>query len=140
MNAWKQDWKAASPKVQRVHAQEGLIEATGNAIRQMLAANKITQAGLAKRLGKTEGHVSRLLNGRNLRLRTIADICYAIGVQATVRFVAATPALIIVASSIDVSTDGAPANTGVYMSQRPRLQLVAEMAPSSTPAPYQDVA
>lgn len=132
MNAWKPHWKDASAEVQRVHAQEGLIDAIGHALRQMLTANHMTQATLAKRLGKTEGHISQLLNGKNLTLRTLADICYAAGIQATARFVAAAPVLIIVASnSLDMPGEKAPANTEVYMRPRPRLELVAKMAPQS---------
>lgn len=141
MKTWKPNWKAASPKVQRLHAQEGLIEAVGVAIREMLAAKEMNQVSLAKALDKTEGHVSRLLNGRNLTLRTFADICFAIGVKATAKFIACAPALMIVASTTEIPSGEVPANTEVYM-QRPRLRIVAQMVapPNGTVITYREVA
>lgn len=134
MNSWNPNWREAHRKVQRVHAQEGLIVTTALMIREMLAAKKMTQAGLAKALGKTEGHVSRLLNDRNLRLSTLSDICRAIGVEVTAKFVATAPALMIVASMIEMPATSAPANTGVYVHRRPTVRLIAHGVPPKSKA------
>lgn len=44
----------------------------------------ITQVELAKRIGKTKGHVSQILSAnRNLTLRSVAEISYALGLTPT---------------------------------------------------------
>jgi transcriptional regulator with XRE-family HTH domain len=51
----------------------------------LLRYRNVTQKELARRLGVSEGRVSRILSGReNLTLRTVADIGYALRVRLQV--------------------------------------------------------
>ena len=48
----------------------------------LLASLGVSQRELAKRIGKSEGRVSRILNERdNTTLRTLADLGWALGVR-----------------------------------------------------------
>jgi Helix-turn-helix. len=58
-----------------VHASEKLVE--------LLERESVTRVELARRLGKTKGFVSQILAGdKNLTLRTVADVCDALGFRA----------------------------------------------------------
>jgi len=133
MNTLIEKWKSAPESVQRIYAQEGLIVTVGQAIREILESQGVTQTVLAKRLGKSEGHVSRLLNGRNLTLRTIADIGFALGVEVRARFVESRGFLEIVSSNINIHPDARAANGNIYVGQRLALALTPSFAPSSIP-------
>jgi len=51
---------------------------------ELLEKEKISRKELADRLGKSKGFVSQLLNGgRNLTLRTVADILHVLGYRAS---------------------------------------------------------
>jgi transcriptional regulator with XRE-family HTH domain len=73
-------WLSESRENQRLFAQEGLIlEATEElwAAMERTATNK---ADLAKLLNTSKANITQLLNGnRNLTLRTLADIAFALG-------------------------------------------------------------
>lgn len=63
----------------RLLRQEELILEVTEALSQALNQGGITKKDLAARLGKTKGFVSQLLaGGRNLTLRTIADVADAL--------------------------------------------------------------
>ena len=65
---------------QRLFAQEELILEVTERFSEALSQAGITKADLAKRLGKTKGFVSQILaGGRNLTLRTIADVADSLG-------------------------------------------------------------
>lgn len=60
--------------------QDELIASVTEAVSQVLEAEGITQTELGRRMGRTRGFVSQLLTGgRNLTLRTIADLADALG-------------------------------------------------------------
>ncbi|HSG38536.1 MAG TPA: helix-turn-helix transcriptional regulator [Thermoanaerobaculia bacterium] len=66
--------------------QEELILEVTEAIAKALEASGITQSELAARLGKTKGYVSQLMGGgRNLTLRTLADVADALGCRIRVQ-------------------------------------------------------
>jgi transcriptional regulator with XRE-family HTH domain len=68
----------------RLFAQEDLILEVTETICELLENEKISRKELADRLGKTKGFVSQLLNGgRNLTLRTVADILHVLGYRAS---------------------------------------------------------
>ena len=75
--------------------QEELILEVTEAIAKALEASGITQTELAARLGKTKGYVSQLMGGgRNLTLRTLADVADALGCRARIQICPAeVPAL-----------------------------------------------
>jgi transcriptional regulator with XRE-family HTH domain len=64
---------------QGLRREELIIEAT-EALAKALRGSGLTQTELAQRLGKTKGFVSQILGGgKNLTLRTIADVAGALG-------------------------------------------------------------
>jgi transcriptional regulator with XRE-family HTH domain len=68
------------PEFRKLLSQEELILEVTEAICELLEKEKISRKELADRLGKTKGFVSQLLNGgRNLTLRTVADILHVVG-------------------------------------------------------------
>jgi len=70
----------SSEENRRLLRQEELILEITESISAVMEAERITQAELARRLGKSKGRVSQLLAGdRNLTLRTISDVCDALG-------------------------------------------------------------
>jgi transcriptional regulator with XRE-family HTH domain len=69
---------------QRLFAQEDLIMEVTETLCELLEKEKISRKELANRLGKTKGFISQLLNGgRNLTLRTVADILHVLGYRAS---------------------------------------------------------
>jgi transcriptional regulator with XRE-family HTH domain len=68
------------PEFRKLLAQEELILEVTETICDLLEKEKISRKELADRLGKSKGFVSQLLNGgRNLTLRTVADILHVLG-------------------------------------------------------------
>lgn len=72
------------PEFARLMAQEELILEVTETLCELLENEKISRKELADRLGKTKGFVSQLLNGgRNLTLRTVADILHVLGYKVS---------------------------------------------------------
>jgi transcriptional regulator with XRE-family HTH domain len=72
------------PEFRRLLAQEELILEVTETICDLLENEKVSRKELADRLGKSKGFVSQLLNGgRNLTLRTVADILHGLGYKVT---------------------------------------------------------
>jgi transcriptional regulator with XRE-family HTH domain len=72
------------PEFQKLLTQEELILEVTETICGILKNEKISRKELADRLGKSKGFVSQLLNGgRNLTLRTVADILHVLGYRVT---------------------------------------------------------
>ena len=70
----------------RLFAQEDLILEVTETICELLENEKISRKELADRLGKTKGFISQLLNGgRNLTLRTVADILHVLGYKVALK-------------------------------------------------------
>ncbi|MDO9533482.1 MAG: helix-turn-helix transcriptional regulator [Deltaproteobacteria bacterium] len=70
----------------RLFAQEDLILEVTETLCELLEKEKISRKELADRLGKTKGFVSQLLNGgRNLTLRTVADILHVLGYRGALK-------------------------------------------------------
>ena len=68
------------PEFAKLMAQEDLIMEVTETLCELLEKEKISRKELADRLGKSKGFVSQLLNGgRNLTLRTVADILHVLG-------------------------------------------------------------
>lgn len=71
--------KGTSDNYERLLAQERLILDATEAIVALLEERGVTRQELAVRLGKSKGFVSQLLSGeRNMTLRTLADLGYAL--------------------------------------------------------------
>lgn len=72
----------SSTEGRRLLKQEELILEVTEALSAAIEERGLTRSEVAKRLGKTKGFVSQLLaGGRNLTLRTVADIADAIGIS-----------------------------------------------------------
>jgi len=72
------------PEFARLMAQGDLIMEVTETLCELLEKEGVSRKELADRLGKTKGFVSQLLNGgRNLTLRTVADILHVLGYKVT---------------------------------------------------------
>lgn len=68
----------------RLFAQEDLIMEVTETLCELLEKEEVSRKELADRLGKSKGFISQLLNGgRNLTLRTVADILHVLGYRAS---------------------------------------------------------
>lgn len=66
--------------------QEQLILDVTEQIFESMKRQGVTQRELADRLSKSKSYVSQLLNGsRNMTLRTLSDVCLALGVQPAIK-------------------------------------------------------
>ncbi|HFK5634958.1 helix-turn-helix domain-containing protein [Enterobacter hormaechei] len=80
---------------EREMACERLIFNTTEDLLLAMQDANISQSELAKKLGKSKGHVSQLLDGtRNMTLKTLSDMAYALGAVAKV---------VILREGVDVS-------------------------------------
>jgi transcriptional regulator with XRE-family HTH domain len=86
MTGFFEHWASQDEGSAKLYAQEVLIaQATEEVWKAMEEAN-ISKAELAKRMGVTKGHISQILNGsRNMTLRTLADICFALDYRPALR-------------------------------------------------------
>jgi len=81
-------WAEQSEEHSKAYAQEGLILDVTEAIWEMMDQTGIKKKDLAKKLGKSSAYITQLLNGsRNMTLRTLADIAYALDVKPKFGFV-----------------------------------------------------
>lgn len=72
------------PEFRKLLAQEELILEVTETLCELLEKEKISRKELADRLGRTKGFISQLLNGgRNLTLRTVADILNVLGYKVS---------------------------------------------------------
>ncbi|GEM_PF-1009922 len=71
----------------RIYASEELTFNVTEDILIQMEDKGVSKSELAEKLGKTKSHISQLLSGsRNMTLRTLADICFALDVKPTVCF------------------------------------------------------
>ncbi|MEJ5328604.1 MAG: helix-turn-helix transcriptional regulator [Desulfobaccales bacterium] len=74
------DHYTQDPQFARLLAQEELILEVTETLCALLEKEGVSRTELARRLGKTKGFVSQLLGGgRNLTLRTLADVLSVLG-------------------------------------------------------------
>jgi transcriptional regulator with XRE-family HTH domain len=86
------EWTEKSQINARLLAQETLILDASETILDAMKKSDVSKADLASALGKTKPFVTQLLNGsRNMTLRTLADIAFALGMKATVQVKAPFP-------------------------------------------------
>ena len=72
------------PEFARLLTQEELILEVTETLCELVEKEGISRKELADRLGKSKGFVSQLLNGgRNLTLRTVADILHVLGYKVS---------------------------------------------------------
>lgn len=81
MTDFLDQWAQSDQSRARLAAQEALITRTTEVLWTLLLAQGISKSELAERMGTTKGYVSQALSGsRNMTLRTLSDICFAMGV------------------------------------------------------------
>lgn len=86
MTDFLEQWASRSEANAKLLAQEVLITEVTEAIWRAMEEAGVTKAELAKRMEATKGHVSQVLNGsRNMTLRTLADICFALNRKPSLR-------------------------------------------------------
>jgi DNA-binding Xre family transcriptional regulator len=77
-DGWLETWLGKEEN-RKLHAEESFILDVTEKILEALEKQEINQNELASRLGTSKAFVSQLLNGgRNMTLRTLADICFAL--------------------------------------------------------------
>lgn len=63
----------------KFYLQEKLIFEITECIAEMMQKKSISKSELAKKLGRTKGYITQLLNGNaNMTLRTISDVMWAL--------------------------------------------------------------
>jgi transcriptional regulator with XRE-family HTH domain len=84
MTDFFEQWANQNEANAKLVAQEVLITQATEEIWRAMEEAGINKAELAKKMGVTKGHISQILNGsRNMTLRTLADICFALDYQLT---------------------------------------------------------
>ncbi len=69
-----------TPEGMRLYQQERAIQEVTDLICELMDEQNVSRAELAKRLGKTRGYITQLLDGRaNMTVRTISDVFLALG-------------------------------------------------------------
>ncbi|MDX8410610.1 MAG: helix-turn-helix transcriptional regulator [Mariprofundaceae bacterium] len=82
MSNFFEKWANESNEHQRRVAQERLMFEVTEAIHLKMEELGVNRAYLAGRLGKSKAYVSQLLSGsRNMTLRSLADISFALGLE-----------------------------------------------------------
>ncbi len=75
-------WNNESAENAKLTAQESLILEVTEDIWRILEEKNMNKAELAQAMQKSKAHITQLLNGsRNMTLRTLSDICFALGVK-----------------------------------------------------------
>lgn len=71
-----------NPEARRVFEQERLALVAASALLDVMQTHGVSKAELADRLGCSRAYVSQLLDGtRNMTLRSLADLAWALGTR-----------------------------------------------------------
>ena len=62
----------------KLKAQERLIIDATELIEELMEADGLSRADLSRRMERTRGYVTQVLGGKNLTLRTLSDVFYAL--------------------------------------------------------------
>ncbi|MFA5786938.1 MAG: helix-turn-helix transcriptional regulator [Actinomycetota bacterium] len=77
--------RRGTPEYERILEEERLILAATELVCGLMKKQNVSRADLARTIGRTRGHVTQVLDGsRNMTLRTLADIAFALGHRAEV--------------------------------------------------------
>ncbi len=86
MSDFLEHWANENPANAKLVAQELLITEVTEDIWEAMEHAGITQSALAERMAATKGYVTQLLDGtHNMTLRTLSDICFAMGRKPLLR-------------------------------------------------------
>ena len=85
MSSFFEDWANESETNKKACAQEALIMNVTEDLLLVMEDKGVSKAELARKLSKSRSYVSQVLDGaRNMTLRSLADICYALDIEPTV--------------------------------------------------------
>jgi transcriptional regulator with XRE-family HTH domain len=85
-------WTTESPENARLVAQERLITQVTEAIWKEMEDAGVSKTELSSRMGTSKGYISQILSGsRNMTLRTLADICFALNRRADISLIRPQP-------------------------------------------------
>lgn len=80
-----EQWTSEDQERAKLTAQKALITQVTEAIWQAMDDAHTSKTELAARMGASKGYVSQVLSGsRNMTLRTLSDICFALGRKPSV--------------------------------------------------------
>ena len=78
-------FEQSSERNRRLLREEELILRATEAVSAVMREEGVSKARLARRMGRTKGFITQLLSGgRNLTLRTLADIADALEARVTI--------------------------------------------------------
>ena len=82
----KYDELMSAPEFRKEMAIESLVAEAAEGIAQLMAAQNLSKADVARRLNKSRAWVTQLLNGKaNMTIRTLADVTFALGGQLSIQ-------------------------------------------------------
>lgn len=85
MTDFLEQWANQSEENAKLVAQELLITEVTEGIWKAMKEADINKTDLANRVGVSKGYVSQVLSGsRNMTLRTLSDICFALDKEAKI--------------------------------------------------------
>lgn len=85
MTDFLKHWTNQNEENAKLMAQELLITEVTEEIWKAMEETGVNKTELANRIGVTKGYISQVLGGsRNMTLRTLSDICFALGKQVTI--------------------------------------------------------
>ena len=86
MSNFLDKWASESEKNKKLCAREGLIIDVTEDILVIMEDKGISKAELSRSLGKSRSFVSQTLSGaRNMTLRTLSDICFALDIDPSIQ-------------------------------------------------------
>ncbi len=79
IQTWVEE-RTKDPERMKAFQQERLILEVTELIERLMRQQGVSKAQLAKKLGKSKGYITQLLDGRtNMTLRTMSDVLFALG-------------------------------------------------------------
>ena len=76
----------SDPKRRRIYEREALAFAASELISRLMEEQQVSKTDLARLVGTSKSHVTQLLSGsRNMTLRTLADLAFALGHKVEIR-------------------------------------------------------
>ena len=83
---WLEKQKQKNPALARQIEEEMLLQSIGDLFSDVMIQHGLNKAELAKRLRTSRAYVTQILSGdRNLSLRSLAKLAYAMGLRVHVK-------------------------------------------------------
>ena len=76
----------SDPKRRRIYEREALAFEASELISRLMEERQVSKTDLARLVGTSKSHVTQVLSGsRNMTLRTLADLAFALGHKLEIR-------------------------------------------------------